>query len=509
MRRLTISVPVLDAVRAAELAGVALFCLAVAATLGPSGDATLRSEGLHLAAVVLLGGLLAFSAATAWRRCAAVAACVTGAAGLLLCGAAVADAQAGLGAGARAGVALAVWAAAAACVASWWRGGRGRFLLTVACGAVALASAGLLLASARAWELQWWAAHLGLAAAAGLLLAGTTRERARRGSLDGDGELVSLASMAQQIVDEMSEALAVFDEHGTVVGWNRAACEVTGWDRDEAQQRVPANTPEGLVPLGAGRWVRAHGFEMCRSGERFRGLLFRDATEEVRTLEAREQLEQRVQERTAEVERMQLEILARLAQAAELRDDDTGQHTRRVGRLAGLIAGELGLPAEQCDLIRRAAPLHDLGKIGVPDALLLKPGKLTDEEFEQIKAHATIGGQLLDAAGFDLARMAQQIALTHHERWDGNGYPQGLRGHEIPLAGRIVAVADVFDALTNERPYKEAWPLEDAVAEIARQSGAQLDRDCVAAFLRIVARGGIEERRPDPPPRFTSARVTP
>ena len=506
MRKLTLSVPLLDAVRIAEIAGIAVFCLAVVATIGPNGDESVRSAYLHVLAVVALGGALVASAASAWRRCTAPAAVVTGGAGLLLCLAAVADASAGLPHAARVGVAIAVWSAAATCVVLWWRAGRGRFLLTTACAALALSVGGLLFASSEAWQLQWWAAHAALLAATGLLLAGTTRERARRGALDTHGELVNLASMAQQIVDEMSDALAVFDEHGTVVGWNRAACLVTGWDRDEAQQRIPANTPEGLVPLGSGRWVRTHGFEMCRHGERFRGLLFRDATEEVRTMEAREALEQRVQERTAEVERMQLEILARLAQAAELRDDDTGQHTRRVGMLAGQIASELGIAPDECDLIRRAAPLHDLGKIGVPDALLLKPGKLTDEEFEQIKAHATIGGQLLDAAGFELARMAQQIALTHHERWDGGGYPHGLRGHEIPLPGRIVAVADVFDALTNERPYKDAWPLEDAVAEIARQSGAQLDRDCVAAFLRIVARGGIGERRPDPPPRFTSSR---
>ena len=137
-------------------------------------------------------------------------------------------------------------------------------------------------------------------------------------------------------------------------------------------------------------------------------------------------------------------------------------------------------------MIRRAAPLHDVGKIGIPDSILLKLGPLTAAEFELVKTHTTIGAKILSGSRFALLRLAEEIAFSHHERWDGTGYA-GLAGHQVPLAGRIVAVADVFDALTQKRPYKAAWPLEDAVAEIDRQRGRQFDPDVVEAFLRIIA----------------------
>jgi putative two-component system response regulator len=196
-------------------------------------------------------------------------------------------------------------------------------------------------------------------------------------------------------------------------------------------------------------------------------------------------LEQLVSERTRALEEAQVEILERLALAAEYRDDDTGQHTQRVGHLAALLARELGLSRAQVELIRRAAPLHDVGKIGVPDHILLKPGKLTPEEYAQMKLHTTIGAEILSGGRSELIRTAQQIALTHHERWDGSGYPARLAGDAIPLAGRIVSVADVFDALTHARPYKLAWPVEQAVAEIRRQSGSQFDPVIAAGFLRV------------------------
>ena len=197
-------------------------------------------------------------------------------------------------------------------------------------------------------------------------------------------------------------------------------------------------------------------------------------------------LDQRVRERTLELEETQLEILERLALAAEYRDDDTGDHTNRVGQISGQIAKALNLPESDVELIRHAAPLHDVGKIAIPDAILLKPGKLTLEEFEHMKTHTTLGAKMLSGGRFPLLQMAEEIALTHHEHWNGNGYLR-LVGESIPVAGRIVAVADVFDALTHERPYKKAWSYEESLAEIHRQNGVQFDPHVVEAFLSVQA----------------------
>lgn len=193
-------------------------------------------------------------------------------------------------------------------------------------------------------------------------------------------------------------------------------------------------------------------------------------------------LERTVRERTQELEKSRLETLQRLAIAAEYRDDDTHQHTERVGRTAALIARELGLPDRTVALIRRAAPLHDIGKVGIPDSVLLKPGALDPPEWDLMKRHVEIGARILAGGDFAVLQMAQEISLTHHERWDGGGYPYGHAGEAIPLVGRIVAVADVFDALTHERPYKEAWSLPEALAEINRGSGSQFDPQVVRAF---------------------------
>jgi putative two-component system response regulator len=196
-------------------------------------------------------------------------------------------------------------------------------------------------------------------------------------------------------------------------------------------------------------------------------------------------LEAKVRERTRALEEAQIEIVARLAVAAEFRDDNTGQHTQRVGQMSALLATELGLPDSQVGLIRRAAELHDVGKIGVPDAILMKIGKLTSEEFEIVKTHTTIGARILSGGKFPLLRLAEEIAFTHHERWDGSGYA-GIRGADIALAGRVVAVADVFDALTQQRPYKPAWPVGEAIAEIDRQRGRQFDPTVVDAFMAVI-----------------------
>ena len=196
-------------------------------------------------------------------------------------------------------------------------------------------------------------------------------------------------------------------------------------------------------------------------------------------------LELRVRERTAALEESRLETLQRLAIAAEYRDDESYQHTERVGRTAALIAQELGLSEETVSLMRRAAPLHDIGKVGIPDHILLKPGKLTPEEWAVMKGHVEIGARILADGKFPVVRLAEEIALTHHERWGGGGYPDGRSGEEIPLAGRIVAVADVFDALTHERPYKAAWSIPDAVAEIEWAAGTQFDPRVVDAFMAL------------------------
>jgi putative two-component system response regulator len=196
-------------------------------------------------------------------------------------------------------------------------------------------------------------------------------------------------------------------------------------------------------------------------------------------------LEQQVAERTRDLEQARLEMLVRLALAAEYRDDATQEHAWRIGRTCALLALSLGCSDGQTELIRRAALLHDIGKIGIPDEILLKPGKLTDAEFEQVKTHTTIGAGILSGSQSTLLHLAEQIALSHHERWDGRGYPYRVSDEEIPREGRIVAVADVFDALSHERPYKTAWPVELAVAEILSQRGRQFDPLVVDAFSML------------------------
>ena len=182
-------------------------------------------------------------------------------------------------------------------------------------------------------------------------------------------------------------------------------------------------------------------------------------------------LQRWVRARTADLEDARKETLERLAMAAEYRDDDTSQHTKRVGRTAALLARQLGLSADTVEHLRYAAPLHDVGKIGIPDAVWLKPGALTDHERKMLEEHTVIGGRILSGSRSPILRLAEQIARTHHERWDGTGYPDGLAGDAIPLAGRITAVADVFDVLAHPRPHKKAWPLEKATQEILDQAG--------------------------------------
>jgi hypothetical protein len=183
-----------------------------------------------------------------------------------------------------------------------------------------------------------------------------------------------------------------------------------------------------------------------------------------------------------DTEEIRVDTLERLSRAAEYRDDNSPEHTQRVAALAARMARQLGQDDRTVWLIRHAAPLHDLGKIAIPDSILLKPGRLEPEEFEVVKTHAVLGARVLADSGSELLGMAEQIARSHHERWDGDGYPDGLAEGDIPLAGRLVAVADVFDVLVHERPYKEAWTVEDAAQEIRSGAGTQFDPDAVAAF---------------------------
>ena len=196
-------------------------------------------------------------------------------------------------------------------------------------------------------------------------------------------------------------------------------------------------------------------------------------------------LERKVSQRTRALEESRLEVLERLARAAEFRDDATGQHARRVGATTGRLAERAGVPPGEIELIVRAAPLHDIGKIGVPDHILLKRGKLDPDEFEIMKRHATIGAEILAGGRTRLMHIAAEIAFHHHERWDGAGYPAGLRGEAIPPPARLVALADVFDALTHARPYREAWPIAKALDLLVRQAGAHFDPALVERFLEL------------------------
>lgn len=199
-------------------------------------------------------------------------------------------------------------------------------------------------------------------------------------------------------------------------------------------------------------------------------------------------LEQKVLDGVREIEGREREMLYRLAKAIEYRDFGTGAHLLRMARYAELIAEVIGMDEEEVRILTLAAPLHDIGKIGVPDAILLKRGSLTDEEFAIMRKHPLIGYEILRDSKSRFVQMGAQIALRHHERWDGSGYPDGLRGEQIPLNARIVAIADVFDALTSERPYKRAWSNEEAFAYMRDHSGTLFDKACVEALLSNEAR---------------------
>jgi PAS domain S-box-containing protein len=310
------------------------------------------------------------------------------------------------------------------------------------------------------------------------------------------------------LVDATNDAVVSTDADGIVTSWNRAAEELFGYAEAEMVGRsVYALMPparhaqwrETLTAVACGEpQIDIEAHPICKDGSalatsmtlsrimqdgRLTGLcaVSHDITDRIRD---RDELERRVRERTQELTISRFETLRRLALAAEYRDEDTAQHTSRVGQGAARLAAGLGLPSDLVAQISQAAPLHDVGKIGISDTLLLKPGPLSPEEFETMKQHTTIGARLLAGSGSEVLKLGEEIALTHHERWDGSGYPSALRGEAIPIAGRIVAVVDSFDAMTNDRPYRPARTVDEALEEIERCSGTLFDPRIAATFLR-------------------------
>ncbi|WP_096086629.1 response regulator [Agaribacterium haliotis] len=196
------------------------------------------------------------------------------------------------------------------------------------------------------------------------------------------------------------------------------------------------------------------------------------------------ELDKKVKEQTREIAETQMKIVQRLGLAAEYKDNETGMHVVRMSHYSRILAEACGMSERDCDLLLAAAPMHDIGKIGIPDAILQKPAKLDADEWKVMQSHAEIGAEILGRDNSELLQMARIVALTHHEKWDGSGYPKGLEGEEIPRIGRIVAIADVFDALTSERPYKKAWTVEDAVAVLEKDAGSHFDPQLVPLFVK-------------------------
>jgi two-component system response regulator RpfG len=197
-------------------------------------------------------------------------------------------------------------------------------------------------------------------------------------------------------------------------------------------------------------------------------------------------LEKEITQKTQELRLREEETLLRLAKAGEFRDEDTGNHVFRMARYSRMIAEQLGFVEDRCDLIEHAAPMHDIGKIGIPDYILKKPGRLTATEWGEMQRHTVYGYEILRDSPSKYLQMGSIIALAHHEKFDGTGYPDGLSGDEIPIEARIVTVADVFDALTSRRPYKDAWPVEQALQLLMSERGQMFDPGCVDAFLQNV-----------------------
>lgn len=277
-------------------------------------------------------------------------------------------------------------------------------------------------------------------------------------------------------------------------GWYLPVLVITGDPRSTSRNRA--------LELGASDFL-TKPIDRVEGLLRIRNLLERRFLHlELQQHKAR--LEERVAERTRDLENAQVEILERLAMLSDFHDNATGEHTRRVSKLAALFARQLGLPEDEVALIAKAALLHDVGKVAIPEAIRLKAGRLTPDEFARMIPHTTIGARVLSGSRFPILQKAEEIALTHHERWDGDGYPHGLTGEDIPLAGRIVAVADTFDALLNERSYKDAWSVEAAVDEIEGERGRQFDPRVVDTLVHLWHAGRLEGEIAQPAAPSTS-----
>jgi len=228
--------------------------------------------------------------------------------------------------------------------------------------------------------------------------------------------------------------------------------------------------------------------------------------------QARE-LERMVHQRTGELLNSRQQIIRRLGRAAEFKDNETGNHVIRMAHYSRLIAEAAGMGPAAQDILLQTAPMHDIGKIGIPDSILLKPGRLTPDEWEIMKQHPVMGADIVGQHDDDLLKTARTISLTHHEKWDGTGYPQGLKGEDIPLVGRIVAIADVFDALISQRPYKPAFPVEEAMNYMTQQAGKHFDPNLIPSFQKVLPdilkiretyadeRGAVTDWPPIPPAR--------
>jgi len=310
-----------------------------------------------------------------------------------------------------------------------------------------------------------------------------------------------------ETLTDSRKALSTFDDfHPDLVATDLRMPNVDGFSLlKQFRSRVPAGTFIPVLVLTADNSRKAKQEALALGAKDFLTKPI-DVTEAVlriyNLLETRwlhielrrhsETLERKVRSRTEELEKAQLEILQRLALAAEYRDDCTGQHAQRVGGLASILARKAGLSDEHVQLIRQAAPLHDVGKIGIPDGILLKPTSLTAEEYAQIKQHTEIGKIILSGSKFPILQMAERIALHHHERWDGTGY-HGLKGSDIPVEARIVSIVDAFDVITHARPYKAALTFEAAMDSIVREREKQFDPHLVDVFLDLQPTRGLRE----------------
>jgi PAS domain S-box-containing protein len=309
------------------------------------------------------------------------------------------------------------------------------------------------------------------------------------------------------VVEALSEGVIMQEPDGKIVAFNKSVERILGLSGEEIANGSPQDTEWSLIhedgsPLpvkdyptivalatgepqtGVVVGVQGPGLPIRWLSVNSRPLLAGDGSAPYAAVASFSDITE-LRATLSELHEARSDDLMRLALVSEYRDDDTNRHTERVGRAAELTARALGHDEEFAWRIRRAAPLHDVGKIGIPDRILLKPAALTPQEFDVMRTHTTIGGRILCQSRAPVLRMATAIAFTHHERWDGTGYPAGIEEHGIPLVGRIVAVVDAFDAMTHERPYRPARPLQQALAELQRGSGAQFDPAVVAAFMTL------------------------